>query len=331
MDIYVKSFNRPYLLHRCIASIYHYLHGFNGTIVLLDDGTPQKYLDKIQQLYPEIKIKKSPFYDKKSEAILLNKVPEKIIPANFWREEVLKGSERFVLIEDDMWFTNHIDFIDFSNQINDMQMDMVKLIWLQNRALISNVITTSTPFFNHTKPKVLTQNALLFDAVFRTNKWKLGSIAMRLIDHKAALLTYYQLYSVAGCVFSKSYYETCWKNDQQKVDELQQISQLLRSKSTFKVGNSAHEFVRTSCKTAASLISKDHLGVSVDIFKINRLLNERWLQDDHYVITDFQNNISSQWIERIILEDAGEHLLNKWKQWYTAFVLSYRKIGCKVS
>ena len=128
MDIYIKSFNRPYLLHRCIASIYHYLQGFNGTLVVLDDGTPKKYLDKIQQLYPEIKIKKSPFYDQKSEAILSNKVPEKIIPANFWRDEVLKGSERFILIEDDMWFTNHIDFIDFSNQINDMQMDMVKQI-----------------------------------------------------------------------------------------------------------------------------------------------------------------------------------------------------------
>lgn len=331
MDIYIKSFNRTYLLDRTIASIYHFLNGFNGKVVVLDDGTPNKYLYKIKEKYPSVIIKKSPFYLEKSEAILNNEVPVKLIPATFWRNEVLKGSERFILLEDDMWFTYKIDFSKFSNQINHSKMDMVKLIWLQNQTLISHNIITSTNYFNYTLPKVLTAKAQLFDAVFRTNKWKLGSIAMRLINHKEALLKYYQLYSVAGCVFSKAYYSACWKSDQQNVDELRQISQLLQSKSNFKVGNSVTEFVRTTCKTTASLISKDHLRASVDIFKINHLLNERWLHGDCYAITDFQNNISSKWIERIILEDADAQLLTEWEQWYDAFVLSYRKIGCEVS
>lgn len=83
MDIYIKSFNRAYLLHRTIASIYHYLNGFNGRIVVLDDGTPQRYLDKITELFPNIEIVKSPYYEQKSNDISLNKVPEKVIPANF--------------------------------------------------------------------------------------------------------------------------------------------------------------------------------------------------------------------------------------------------------
>ena len=50
MDIYIKSFNRPFLLHRCIASIFTFLQGFDANIIVLDDGTPQKYLVKIGAL-----------------------------------------------------------------------------------------------------------------------------------------------------------------------------------------------------------------------------------------------------------------------------------------
>ena len=45
MDIYIKQFNRAYLLHRTIASIYHYLNDFDGRVVVLDDETKKKYLN----------------------------------------------------------------------------------------------------------------------------------------------------------------------------------------------------------------------------------------------------------------------------------------------
>src|SRR5690554_5584840 len=119
MDIYIKSFNRAYLLHRTIASIYHYLNNFNGRIVVLDDGTPQKYLDKIKQLFPEIEIIKSPYYEQKNESILRNEIPVKLIPAMFWKEEVLKGSEHFILLEDDMWFSVRVDFREIIKEVTE--------------------------------------------------------------------------------------------------------------------------------------------------------------------------------------------------------------------
>src|SRR5690606_12160154 len=113
MDIYIKSFNRAYLLHRTIASIYHYLNDFDGKII---------------ELFPDVQIIKSPYYQQKSQDISLNKVPEKVIPANFWCDEVLKGSEYFILLEDDMWFNQPINYKDFTKDVYDLKLDMIKFL-----------------------------------------------------------------------------------------------------------------------------------------------------------------------------------------------------------
>lgn len=332
MDIYIKSFNRAYLLHRTIASIYHYLNNFNGRIVVLDDGTPQKYLDKINHLFPHVEIVKSPYYEQKSNDISLNKVPEKVIPANFWRDEVLRGSEYFILLEDDMWFTQPINYKNFVKDIYDLKMDMVKFMWLKNNVLISDGIIQTTEYFKLVDPKVLTKNYFLFDAFFRTNKWKLGSIAKRLFQHKEELLKYYQLYIVAGGIFSKRYYNACWKLDQNNVDELKQISQLLSSKIPFRTGNSNQEILKATYKTTATLISKDHLCATVDIFKINKFLNEEWLKGNSYDISDFEKDIPTEWMKKCIVNNdiLNTNLFAEWEIWYKAFSLSYKKIGCDV-
>ena len=71
MTILIKSFNRPFYLDRCIYSAYKFVLGdFN--IKILDDGSPEKYLDKIQWKYPHISIVKSDNYDEKSQAISEN-------------------------------------------------------------------------------------------------------------------------------------------------------------------------------------------------------------------------------------------------------------------
>lgn len=331
MDIYIKSFNRAYLLHRTIASIYHYLNGFNGRIVVLDDGTPQRYLDKITELFPNIEIVKSPYYEQKSNDISLNKVPEKVIPANFWRDEVLKGSDYFILLEDDMWFTQAINYKDFTKEVYDLKMDMIKFLWLKNNRLISDNVVQKTEYFNIVQPRVLTKNPFLFDAIFRTNKFKLGSLAIKLSNHKLELLKYYHLYMVAGGVFSKRYYQTCWKSNQNNVDELKQISQLLQSKINSNIGNSNTEILRTTLKTTATLISKENLGTTVDIFKINEILNEEWLVGNTYKIDDFNSDISTDWIKNCILKIINnKSLYSAWDKWYEAFRLSYRKIGSEI-
>lgn len=331
MDIYIKSFNRAYLLHRTIASIYHYLNGFDGRIIVLDDGTPQKYLDKIVELFPDVQIIKSPYYEQKSKNISLNKIPEKVIPADFWRDEVLKGSEYFILLEDDIWFNQPINYKDFTKDVYDLKMDMIKFLWLKNNRLISDNVVQKTEYFNIVQPRVLTKNSFLFDAIFRTNKFKLGSLVIKLFNHELELLKYYHLYMVTGGVFSKRYYETCWKSSQNNVDELKQISQLLQSKINSNIGNSNTEILRTTLKTTATLISKENLGTTVDIFKINEILNEEWLSGNTYKIDDFNSDISTDWISNSLLKITNnKSLYSAWEIWYETFSLSYRKIGSEV-
>ena len=62
MDLLIKSFNRPYYLDRCIQSIYLNIHDNNFNIIVLDDGTPKKYLDKLLEKFPSITILKSDLY-----------------------------------------------------------------------------------------------------------------------------------------------------------------------------------------------------------------------------------------------------------------------------
>ena len=53
MDIFIKTFNRPYYLERCIISIIKNLNGIY-TIKILDDGTSDECLNKLKVKYPEL-------------------------------------------------------------------------------------------------------------------------------------------------------------------------------------------------------------------------------------------------------------------------------------
>ena len=328
MDIYIKSFNRAYLLHRTIASIYHYLNGFSGRIVVLDDGTPQKYLDKIVGLFPEVQIIKSPYYEQKSKDISLNKVPEKVIPADFWRDEVLKGSEYFILLEDDMWFTQPINYKDFSKNVYDLKMDMIKFLWLKNSKLISDKIIQKREYFNIVQPKVLTKNHFLFDAIFRTNKFKLGSLVIKLFNYKLELLKYYHLYMVAGGVFSKRYYENAWENSQNKVDELGNISKVLHKINDFKLGNTKSEIIKTTIKFTASDIQKEKFANSLDVFKFNYILNENWYKNKSHESINFTLDVSDEWIKNCC--DNSDIKFEVWQNWYTNVKKNYELMGCNL-
>ena len=90
MDILIKSFNRPYYLEKCLQSIFEFVHGYDK-IIVLDDGTPQCYLDKIQSTFPQVSIQKSETYLKKSKAIKAGKsLPDSKIPIDFWIKSATK-------------------------------------------------------------------------------------------------------------------------------------------------------------------------------------------------------------------------------------------------
>ena len=48
VNIFIKSFNRPYYLDRCLQSIENFVEG-DFCVKVLDDGTPETYLSKIKK------------------------------------------------------------------------------------------------------------------------------------------------------------------------------------------------------------------------------------------------------------------------------------------
>ena len=143
MDIVIKSFNRPYYLDKCLQSIVQFVANYNThSVIVLDDGTPQVYLDKLVEKYPFIILKKSPFYKEKSaycNSVLNNPNTDFIpnIPAEFWRTEIAKCSNYFLLLEEDMWFTTALDLEALLPSENETSWVQMKLYWLSNTELIS--------------------------------------------------------------------------------------------------------------------------------------------------------------------------------------------------
>lgn len=113
IDIFIKSYNRTYFLDRCIKSIKKYVSG-NYQIIILDDGTPKKYLDKIQNLYPSVKIQVSENYEKKAKGVEENislgkNIDSFNIPTDLWFNAVKNASEYCIITEEDVWFTQEIN------------------------------------------------------------------------------------------------------------------------------------------------------------------------------------------------------------------------------
>jgi len=109
----------------------------NYKITVLDDGTPQKYLDKIQKLYPEIVILKSENHRDKEQAIKDNlekgqEINGFQIPTKLWRNAAQEASEYFIMTEDDVWFTENVDIDQLRENAQKYNISLLKLGWLGN-------------------------------------------------------------------------------------------------------------------------------------------------------------------------------------------------------
>lgn len=333
MDVFIKSFNRPFLLDKCLASIRMFAKNFNGNIVVMDDGTPQLYLNKISEKFPEIRIVKSDSYIVKSHAIENDLFPQRTIPAVFWKETISQGTDFFVLIEDDCWFCEPIDFFELEKQMRKNHLQLVKFLWMGNDDLISNQIAKRTESLVITKPKLFSWNPFVFELIYRKKTCKIDSILNRLgVPIENNLLKYYQIYAVANAAFSKKYYLKAWKTTTNKVDELAQIKEVIQiPKSELNVAHSISESIRTSLKTTASSQNKENLNSDFNVYSLNKILNEVWLINE-FEAFDFQKDISNDFIENVITNaNLPSNTVGLWLNWYNKLKQQYIDIGCKFS
>lgn len=337
MDILIKSFNRPYYLDRCLQSIYLNCLGHDFTIKVLDDGTPEKYLKKIKDKFPDIIICKSKYYSQKSKFCEQGKKPEIMaIPIDFWVANAANSTDYFILLEDDIWFTEKVDLNACRQNMIQNKSIFTKLFWLGNPKLIqyksSNRIGNLTFF----EPNLYVTNPILFTFIFyKFNRFKIRKLLMFLKIHtREKYLSYYSIYSVAGVIFKKDYFLSLWKNHQNTVNEGLQLFNALtycnKNKNKIAFSRSDSEVLKTGFLSSATNQFKEHY-VQVDMFVFNKIINEAWYKNEFDVMENYPKDIPIKVIEKILKTEKEDSIsIHTWKQWVLTFKNQYLNFGCKI-
>ncbi len=336
MDIVIKSFNRPYYLDRCIQSIYLNSQKRDFSIKILDDGTPQKYLDKLQEKFPEIQIYKSEWYEHKSSFCTVGKKPEIMtIPIDFWVNGTKSVSEYFLLLEDDIWINQKVDFEKMMEEAKSDNVSFLKLFWLGNPKLIQTKSTTKKKEYTLYKPKLYTKYPLLFYIVFyKFDCFKIRKTLRSLKIHTdEKYLSYYSIYSVAGMIFKRDYFLSLWKNHKNTVDENLQLYNSLKHyfKNETVYAHSNSEIVTQGILSAATNQFKNFEGINTDMFLFNKIVNEAWYNNEFDVMKNYPKDLDMDTIEAIIKKENNINLkANQWKEWVLHCKNQYRNFGCIV-
>lgn len=334
MDIIIKSFNRPYYLDRCIQSIRKFVVHSDYRIIILDDGTPDKYLKKISEKYSDITILKSHLYDEKVIAIE-NDVPNinSKVPMDLWIDAAKSASDYFVLLEDDIWLTDYIALNDLLISLRKDNVQMLKLFWLGNAKLISDHIVKKESFFSIYKPNLYTRNPFLYKLFFVSSRFNIQRIMSFLtIYTKARALNYYSIYSVAGAVFRREYFLSLWNNHTNTINEgLQLINavRFLNKNKNVTFGRTNKEVVKTSFLSAATNEHKSYENVSIDMFVFNKIINEAWYEGELDAMSNFPNDLNPETIQKILRDkNAANANEEEWIKWVERFKGQYTSFGC---
>jgi len=336
MDILIKSFNRPYYLDRCLYSIEKNIINFNGKIIILDDGTPEFFLDKIESKYPNVIIKKSNYYNDKILYTQKGIQPSSyLIPIDFWIENAKEASPFFLLIEDDTWFIDAIDFNETEKEIISNNVVLTKLHWIGNPIVITNKESIFKKFIVLLKPKLYTIIPALYYFIFyKFDRFKIRKTLKFLkINTLEKHLAYYTIYAVAGMIFSRDYYAKLWENHQNKVDEGLQlynaVKYFYKNKSKINFARYQHEILRTGFMSSATNQHKETYEGNVDMFVFNKIMNEAWLSNQFDVLSSLPNDIDEKEIISILENDAQKRIdSKKWISWKNDFKRQYQSFGC---
>ena len=333
-DIIIKSFNRPFYLDRCLQSIYRFVKG-DFKIIILDDGTPQKYLDKIQKKYPEIEIRLSEQHDFKVQSIKENLETGKEIdgfkiPIQLWYDTVKQASDYVLVTEDDVWFTNEIEL---NSRIDDMKINSIHLLKIGRlkQSISKNLNNISNEIYSSVPSKVWTAPMPIMDW-FMFNKFKFFSILYRLklVDNETKK-TYWSLNSILMGLWKKEYWLYVWKDNDEKVDEQMQ----LRNAALWYRKNKSNKNYIASTKTShlkttfqsSATNSYHQYGFDFDVNYFNYLMNEAWFEGEFDSMQNFPKDFSLDYFDSFIDERIDQKSFHLWVE---KFKNQYRKIGADV-
>ena len=336
-DIFIKSFNRPFYLDRCLTSVYRFVSG-DYSVKILDDGTPEKYLAKIKEKFPLAQIITSEKYSKKTAAIAENlKSGKEIngfeIPTQLWINAAKNGSEYFIMTEDDVWFTKEINIDELVSEMQKFDIFLLKLGWLGNSADDKNIeINSLSQKINQTVPKDLfLGNEKVMEAFFY-NKLKFFTILYKLgkVDNETRL-KYWTLNSILMGLYKKEYWLKIWKKMEGRVDEKRQLinaAAFYRKHKQNKnfVARLKSEAMKTTFQSS-STNSYHEYGYVFDVNCFNHLINEAWFEGSFDPMQNFPKDFELNYFENFVCNSID---LEEFRKWTAHFKQQYKNLGCEV-
>ena len=337
VNIFIKSFNRTFYLDRCLQSIENFIEG-DYIIKILDDGTPEKYLQKIKEKHPKVEIITSKNYQNKIAAIAENlKTGKEIdgfsIPTDLWYSAAKNASEYFIMTEDDVWFTQKINVNALQETCNQNKISLLKLGWLGNNKDDEwTVISEISEVINRVHPKDLLLFPEFINDLFFYNKFKFFTILYKLgVVDNTTKQKYWALNSILMGFWQKEYWLHIWKNAKGKVDEKQQ----LRNASNYYrkhqdnpnfIARLEKEALKTTFQSSATN-SYHQYGEAFDVNYFNHLINEAWYNDVFDEMQNFPKDFSLEYFEKFLNEKIDK---TAFRNWIEKFKNQYKNLGCEV-
>lgn len=333
MDIIIKSFNRPYYLERCIHSIYKFASGFEK-IVVIDDGTPVKYLDKLSELFPNVIIKQNENHLLKSQALENDQQFKGVSPSRSWIEEAKNSSDYFLMIEDDVWFTNEINLDEIIKDMQSKNVYMTKIGWQGNTKFSYNVQEEQiTSLLTSQNPKNLFLSSKPVMKMLIENRFKFYSILCRLgITNNQTINQYYLFLSISMAIYKKNFWLNTWADSLHTPSEKNLLINASACYARDRKGNkniiarTDKEYLKTTyISSSTSEYHPYNLPFNINAF--NKTLNEAWFLDRLDSCQNFPADFSENYIAAFLPKENIECNAHIWKQWVRKFKEQFKNAG----
>jgi hypothetical protein len=332
MEVYIKSFGRPYYLHRCIQSIYQNLEG-QFRIIVLDDGTSVWALDKICKIFPEVEIRFSPLAPAKRAAIEAHCRGEKTfrntaIPYAFWAAEIAKGGDYFLLLEEDGWLTASVDAGEIVEVMQQHNILITKLFWGNSLALVDGLKTPVSGGVELVRPRLPLEDLWILKPLLG-NILKIRSVLARLkVISPAFLVPYYNLYTVASAIFRKDYWQYCTTGAGEQVDEPKQLLRAVMYHKHHPESRIAKSICEKAATTYVTAAYNGNPVIAFDMIKLNQLVTAAWEDGGIDAMQGYPRDFDPDYLAgRTTLPDHGDVTFSRWQEWITAFRMQYRSLG----
>ena len=295
MNIYIKSFNRPFYLDRCIRSIKFNVSNYSN-IIVLDDGTLGKYIEKLKQSHPDVRWIFSNADDNKFELLRQEKFDEikkrYIEPAKFWVTEIQKEKDDyFLMLEDDTWIVKSFCLNTIEKNLIKNECIFLKFWWpIGDEKLI------------------VTQKYNLPDDIKSIDYYKAGITTMNDI---------YKIWIVAFAVFRKDYWLNNFKKVQRMGDEQTQLIEaynFVKDKINITFSKSSHKWVYQGW-VIPGRATPEYYDKGLIQHLYMHALNEAWYNNEMDVTQGYPYDFDDDYISKVLQKYLPQQSIDVWKKW----------------